>query len=149
MRFPCGLQFFFSPLFTYRAACKRKPYTAKKAIPRLCRVGLTFQTFASEHIKKTALRSESQRSQTLCSCWGTRTRTRKGRTRICSVTITPYPKLGSRCRHRPRHSASRLRKLGYPDSNQERQDQNLQCYHYTIPQSREVGALSSKTRVQK
>ena len=27
----------------------------------------------------------------LKSCWGTRTRTRKGRTRICSVTITPYP----------------------------------------------------------
>ena len=27
------------------------------------------------------------------NCWGTRTRTRKGRTRICSVTITPYPKL--------------------------------------------------------
>lgn len=26
-------------------------------------------------------------------------------------------------------------KLGYPDSNQERQDQNLQCYHYTIPQT--------------
>ena len=25
--------------------------------------------------------------------WGTRTRTRKGRTRICSVTITPYPKM--------------------------------------------------------
>ena len=25
--------------------------------------------------------------------------------------------------------------LGYPDSNQERQDQNLQCYHYTIPHS--------------
>ncbi len=25
-------------------------------------------------------------------------------------------------------------KLGYPDSNQERQDQNLQCYHYTIAQ---------------
>ena len=23
--------------------------------------------------------------------WDTRTRTRKGRTRICSVTITPYP----------------------------------------------------------
>ena len=23
--------------------------------------------------------------------------------------------------------------LGYPDSNQKRQDQNLQCYHYTIP----------------
>ena len=30
-------------------------------------------------------------------------------------------------------SASAL--LGYPDSNQERQDQNLQCYHYTIAQS--------------
>ena len=27
--------------------------------------------------------------------WGTRIRTRKGRTRICSVTITPYPKLKS------------------------------------------------------
>ena len=26
--------------------------------------------------------------------------------------------------------------LGYPDSNQERQDQNLQCYHYTIAQLR-------------
>ena len=26
--------------------------------------------------------------------------------------------------------------LGYPDSNQERQDQNLQCYHYTIAQSK-------------
>ena len=25
-------------------------------------------------------------------------------------------------------------RLGYPDSNQERQDQNLQCYHYTISQ---------------
>ena len=25
--------------------------------------------------------------------------------------------------------------LGYPDSNQKRQDQNLQCYHYTIPQT--------------
>ena len=28
-----------------------------------------------------------------------------------------------------------LSALGYPDSNQERQDQNLQCYHYTIAQS--------------
>ena len=27
-----------------------------------------------------------------------------------------------------------LTPLGYPDSNQERQDQNLQCYHYTIAQ---------------
>jgi hypothetical protein len=25
--------------------------------------------------------------------------------------------------------------LGYPDSNQEKQDQNLLCYHYTISQS--------------
>ena len=24
--------------------------------------------------------------------------------------------------------------MGYPDSNQERQDQNLQCYHSTIAQ---------------
>ena len=29
--------------------------------------------------------------------------------------------------------------LGYPDSNQERQDQNLQCYHYTIAQCNERG----------
>ena len=29
--------------------------------------------------------------------------------------------------------------LGYPDSNQERQDQNLQCYHYTIPQCLNCG----------
>ena len=28
-----------------------------------------------------------------CSCWGTRTRTKNDRTRICSVTITPYPKI--------------------------------------------------------
>ena len=32
-----------------------------------------------------------------------------------------------------KHRLSSL--LGYPDSNQERQDQNLQCYHYTIAQS--------------
>ena len=25
--------------------------------------------------------------------------------------------------------------LGYPDSNQEKQDQNLLCYHYTIAQT--------------
>ena len=34
-------------------------------------------------------------------CWGTRTRTRKGRTRICSVTITPYPNLSICHRHTP------------------------------------------------
>ena len=32
------------------------------------------------------------------------------------------------------HTAIRISSLGYPDSNQERQDQNLQCYHYTISQ---------------
>ena len=31
-----------------------------------------------------------------------------------------------------RGSENRTSLLGYPDSNQERQDQNLQCYHYTI-----------------
>ena len=30
-------------------------------------------------------------------CWGTRTRTKNDRTRICSVTITPYPNV--RYRH--------------------------------------------------
>ena len=28
-----------------------------------------------------------------------------------------------------------LSRLSYPDSNQDRQNQNLQCYHYTIRQS--------------
>ena len=32
------------------------------------------------------------------------------------------------------HNCEALSLLGYPDSNQERQDQNLQCYHYTIAQ---------------
>ena len=33
--------------------------------------------------------------------------------------------------------------LGYPDSNQEKQDQNLLCYHYTISQ----GYLSHSEQV--
>ena len=28
-----------------------------------------------------------------------------------------------------------IKKLGYSDSNQEKQDQNLLCYHYTIAQN--------------
>ena len=39
--------------------------------------------------------------------------------------------------------------LGYPDSNQERQDQNLQCYHYTIPQSHSCELQISHLRVQR
>ena len=35
----------------------------------------------------------------------------------------------------PEERESGISLLGYPDSNQERQDQNLQCYHYTIAQS--------------
>ena len=34
--------------------------------------------------------------------------------------------------------------LGYPDSNQERQDQNLQCYHYTIAQTNSI-TMKEKT----
>ena len=34
----------------------------------------------------------------------------------------------------PAYCRTLLFLLGYPDSNQERQDQNLQCYHYTIAQ---------------
>ena len=30
--------------------------------------------------------------------------------------------------------------LGYPDSNQEKQDQNLLCYHYTIAQTYFLGS---------
>ncbi len=33
----------------------------------------------------------------------------------------------------------RLVSLGYPDSNQEKQDQNLLCYHYTISQWSQFG----------
>ena len=53
-------------------------------------------------------------------CWGTRTRTRKDRTRICSVanyTIPQTLKFDS--------LPKQIELLGYPDSNQERQDQNL------------------------
>ena len=67
-------------------------------------------------------------------CWDTRTRTRKNRTRICCVTITPYPKV---------ICLLRFQWLGYPDSNQEKQDQNLLCYHYTISQ----GYLSHSEQV--
>ena len=35
--------------------------------------------------------------------------------------------------------------LGYSDSNQEKQDQNLLCYHYTIAQTYIYGILSMKT----
>ena len=56
----------------------------------------------------------------LILCWGTRTRTRKDRTRICSVanyTIPQTLKFDS--------LPKQIELLGYPDSNQERQDQNL------------------------
>ena len=36
--------------------------------------------------------------------------------------------------------------LGYPDSNQERQDQNLQCYHYTIAQCSNAMQRYNKSR---
>gem|GEM_PF-1780142 len=39
--------------------------------------------------------------------------------------------------------------LGYPDSNQERQDQNLQCYHYTIPQFVCINVVLSFLRLQR
>ena len=39
--------------------------------------------------------------------------------------------------------------MGYPDSNQERQDQNLQCYHYTIPQFLVLSEVVSFLRVQR
>ena len=35
----------------------------------------------------------------------------------------------------PSVGTSTNRKLGYSDSNQEKQDQNLLCYHYTIAQN--------------
>lgn len=35
----------------------------------------------------------STRRKHLCNSWDTRTRTKNDRTRICSVTITPYPNI--------------------------------------------------------
>ena len=40
------------------------------------------------NIKSDALIAEHR----FAKCWGTRIRTKNDRTRICSVTITPYPK---------------------------------------------------------
>ena len=34
-----------------------------------------------------------------------------------------------------RHDRNHASLLGYSDSNQEKQDQNLLCYHYTIAQN--------------
>lgn len=42
------------------------------------------------------------------------------------------------CRNKKRvllMEALSLKRLGYSDSNQEKQDQNLLCYHYTIAQN--------------
>ncbi len=42
------------------------------------------------------------------------------------------------CRNKKRvllMEALSLKRLGYSDSNQEKQDQNLLCYHYTIAQT--------------
>lgn len=44
-------------------------------------------------------KSASYDKKTLFSSWDTRTRTKNDRTRICCVTITPYPKIKyDRCR---------------------------------------------------
>ena len=59
------------------------------------------------------------------------------------LSVAPYPYTGRRlkiCRYKKKKEPTTgwvtlcLTPLGYPDSNQERQDQNLQCYHYTIAQ---------------
>ena len=52
----------------------------------------SFYLFCEMPIQKKSLSADFQRLSDLIFGWGTRTRTRKGRTRICSVTITPYPK---------------------------------------------------------
>ena len=43
--------------------------------------------------KKAAVRDAQQPFLKSCRCWSTRTRTWNDRTRICSVTITPYSNL--------------------------------------------------------
>ena len=56
------------------------------------------------------------------------------------------PRLNVRNKYKKRENQiDSLFRLGYPDSNQERQDQNLQCYHYTIAQS---GVQPPRLRVQ-
>ena len=45
----------------------------------------------NQHVEKEKTPNVIRHSASLFLGWDTRTRTRKGRTRICSVTITPYP----------------------------------------------------------
>lgn len=54
----------------------------------------------------------------------------------CDMCSLVWNTIGGRCRKRKTEIQKNLgfSLLGYPDSNQKRQDQNLQCYHYTIPQ---------------
>ena len=53
-----------------------------------------FEPFSCSFIK--FIYNKKSKALTLLLCWDTRTRTRKGRTRICSVTITPYPNVFAR-----------------------------------------------------
>ena len=41
------------------------------------------------------------------------------------------------------------KKLGYSDSNQEKQDQNLLCYHYTIAQTKRHPLLEDNSFLRK
>ena len=50
----------------------------------------------TKQLVKTITEGIQEKKSLSCSlsdhfCWGTRTRTKNDRTRICSVTITPYP----------------------------------------------------------
>ena len=49
---------------------------------------------------KNTYKKERLQLKSLSFCWDTRTRTRKNRTRICCVTITPYPKVISAIRNK-------------------------------------------------
>lgn len=61
---------------------------------------VSFSAYSGIRIAKTVLRGIQQvatkkpnclKNNLTYLCWDTRTRTRNDRTRICSVTITPYP----------------------------------------------------------
>ena len=44
-----------------------------------------------------------------------------------------------------RHDRNHASLLGYSDSNQEKQDQNLLCYHYTIAQNQRTTVIFNLT----
>ena len=65
----------------------RKKYDKCKSLP------FYFSDMVNMKIWEVCCKIKKREPQRVLFCWDTRTRTRNDRTRICSVTITPYPKI--------------------------------------------------------